>query len=69
MKLIKVVLNDVPEDCITEVKRLAAVAVDRFYSKLNETIPIEAIEASNTIKDAFREANGMIKKYNPDVKE
>ena len=67
MKLIKVIINDVPEDCKDEVLRLAAVAVDRYYRKQNETIPLEIIAVSNIAKDNFRLANGLKEKYYPDL--
>ncbi len=63
MKLIKVTINDVPEDCKDEVLRLAAVAIDRFYKKQNEVISEEIIIASNVAKNDFRAANNLPKKY------
>ncbi len=66
MKLVELTLNDVPEDCVAEVKRLAAVAVDRYYKRQNETVTPEAIAASNHTKDNFRVVNGLAKHYYPD---
>lgn len=67
MKLVKVTINDVPEDCKAEVIKLTAIAVDRFYRKYHETITEETLEVSNKAKDDFRLANNLKKKYYPDV--
>ena len=59
----KLTINGVPEDCKDEVLRLAAVAVDRYYQKQNETVSEETILASNAAKNDFRLANSLPKKY------
>jgi hypothetical protein len=66
MTLVTVTLNDVPEDCVAEVKRLATVAVDRYYKRYYETVQPEVIEAANKTKDNFRIANDLVKWYYPD---
>ena len=63
MKLIKVTINGVPEDCKDEIIRLATVAVDRYYHKQNETVSEETIAVSNVAKNDFRLANSLRKKY------
>jgi hypothetical protein len=67
MKLIKVTINNVPEDCKDEVIKLASVAIDRYYRKYHETIAEETIVESNTAKDNFRLANNLQKEYYPDI--
>ncbi|MEE9548671.1 MAG: hypothetical protein V3V68_04885 [Nitrosomonadaceae bacterium] len=67
MKLVKVTINDVPEGCVDAVKKIAAVAVDRYYRKNNEAVAPEVITESNTVKDDFRLANNLKKKYYPDL--
>ena len=67
MKLVKVTINGVPEDCKDEVLRLATVAVDRHFKKQNEIISEETLVESNTAKDDFRLANNLKKKYYPDI--
>ena len=63
----KLTINDVPEDCKDEVLRLATVAIDRYYRKQNEVVGEETITNSNKSKDDFRVANGLKKKYDPDI--
>ncbi len=59
----KLTINNVPEGCKVEVLRMAAVAVDRYYQRQNETISKKTILTSNAAKNAFRLANGLPKKY------
>lgn len=66
MKLIDLTLRNVPDACVVEVKKLAAVAVDRYYHKSNEVVSEVTLEASNLLKDAFRTDNDLSKKWNPD---
>lgn len=63
MKLIKLTINDVPDDCIDAVLKAAAIAVDRYYRQNNEVVSEEVISVSNTAKNDFRLANGLVKKY------
>lgn len=67
MKLVSVIINDIPEGCKAEVLRLATVAIDRFYRKHHETVTEETLTKSNTAKDDFRLANNLKKKYYPDI--
>ena len=66
MKLIRVELKDVPEDCIDDIKAATAVIIDRFYVNRNEKLDPRILLASNTTKDNFRVINNMPKKYYPD---
>ena len=66
MELVELVLKDVPEDCVAEVKKLATIAIDRYYHKINETVDPVVIDASNAAKDDFRVANDLPKHYNLD---
>ncbi|KKN19237.1 hypothetical protein LCGC14_0947820 [marine sediment metagenome] len=63
----KLIINDVPEDCKDEVLRLAAVAIDRYYRKHHETVDAKTLVVSGTAKDDFRLANGLKKMYYPDI--
>lgn len=61
------VIKDVPKDCRDEILRLATVAIDRYYCKIHETVPLETLAVSNIAKDNFRLANGLKEKYYPDI--
>lgn len=69
MTLVRLILNDVPNECIMEIKRVAAITVDRYYHRMNENIGSAVLAASNIKKDAFRVANGLAKQYLTPLKD
>lgn len=63
MTLIDFEIKDTPDDCIEQIKRAAAIVIDRYYRKMDEKVDPAVIAASNVKKDAFRVANGLDKQY------
>lgn len=69
MALQEVTIKDVPEEAVDAVKNLAAVAVERHYTRTDLVLAESKQKAFETKVDSFRDKNGMEKKFTKEVVE
>ena len=66
--MIKLTLEDIPEEAVDEVKEMAATAVERYYKRA--VVASEAIRQEFETKvDSFRAKNKLEKKFEIELEE
>lgn len=61
--MIDVTIKNVPDDCVDDVKRMAQVAIDRYWQKQKMVVPQANILEYETKIDEFLNSNQMEVKF------
>ena len=60
--MIKLTIEEVPEEAVDAIKEMAATAIERYYKK-DVVASQTKVDAFQSAVNSFREKNGLIKKF------